>query len=119
MSKEKRESVTVKPFSNFAGQLAMVQVVFSGAGMTNHMCPKNAAEKIPNILVSVNENECTTGDSLLPTYKELFNSTVSPMRQDKGSNDDAHIIIADGHKSRFNGQVLRFCEEKKMEQFII
>ena len=40
LAKENRESVTVQPFSNFAGELAMVQVVFAGAGITSHYVPK-------------------------------------------------------------------------------
>ena len=91
LSKENRESVRVQPFSNFARHLAMVQVVFAGAGMTNHMCSKSAAEKIPNLLVSVNESGCTTGDTLLAAYKELFNSTISPMQKDKGSQEETHV----------------------------
>ena len=88
--------MTVQPFSNFAGELAMVQVVFPGAGMTNHMCPKNAAEKIPNLIVSVNKKGCTTGDTLAAAYKELFDSAISKMRKDKSSSEETHIIIADG-----------------------
>ena len=118
LSKENRESVTVQPFSNFAGELAMVQVVFSGAGITNHMCPKNAAEKIPNLFISVTEKGSTTGQSLLPAYKHLFDTSISTMRQARAT-DEAHVIIAEGHKSRFEGNLLRFCVENKMEQFII
>ena len=28
-------------------------------------------------------------------------------------------MCADGHKSRFDGKVLRFAEERKMDQFIL
>ena len=65
LSKENWESVTVQPFSNFAGELSMVQVIFAGADMTTHMSPENAVEKIPNLLFSVNESRCTTGDTRL------------------------------------------------------
>lgn len=44
-------------------------------GMTTHMCPINAVEKIPN-LVTVNESGCTTGDTLFAAYKEL-NKTIT------------------------------------------
>ena len=51
--------VTVQPFSNFAWELAMVQVIFSGACITSHMCPASAAEKIQNLLISVNQSGTT------------------------------------------------------------
>lgn len=37
MSTENRESVTVQPFSNFAGDLVMCQVIFSGQGMSRYV----------------------------------------------------------------------------------
>ena len=64
ITKENRESVTVQPFSNFAGDLAMCQVIFSGSGLTSHMCPKNAAEKIENLIISVNDTGYSTGETL-------------------------------------------------------
>ena len=118
LAKENRESVTVQPFSNFAGELTMVQVVFAGAGFTSHMCPKSAAGKIPNLLISVNQHGCSTGDTLYSAYKELFATVISPRRQ-PGKEDEAHVIIADGHKSRFDLQVLKFSEEIRLEQFIL
>ena len=81
LGKENRESVTVQPYSNFAGELAMVQVVFAGAGITSHMCPQNAADKIPNLLISVNQYGCTTGETLYAAYKELFEAVINPRRQ--------------------------------------
>ena len=54
MTKENRESVTIHPFSNFAGELAMCQIIFSVSGMTSHMCPAADEEKIDNLLISVN-----------------------------------------------------------------
>ena len=115
--KENRESVTVQPFSNFAGKLAMVQVIFAGAGMTTHMCPENAVEKIPNLLVSVNESGCTTGDTLFAAYKKL--STIIATKREEKGKEDTHVVIADGHKSRFDAQVLRHCEEHTLDQFIL
>ena len=82
-SKENRESVTVQPFTDFAGELAMVQVIFAGAGMTTHMCPENEVEKIPNLLVSLNESGCTTGDTLFAAYNEL-STIIATKREEKG-----------------------------------
>ena len=77
----------MQPFSNVAGELDMVQVIFADAGMTTHMCPENAGEKIPNLLVSVNESGCTTGDTLFAAYKEL-NTTITAKREEKGKEND-------------------------------
>ena len=108
----------MQPFSNFACELAMVQVIFAGAGMTTHMCLENAVEKVPNLLVSGNESGCTTGDTLFAVYKEL-STIIATKREEKGKEDDTHVVIADGHKSRFDAQVLRHCEEHTLDQFIL
>ena len=55
MTKENRESVTIHPSSNFAGDFAMYQIIFLGSGFHPHMCLPAAAEKIENLLISVNE----------------------------------------------------------------
>ena len=95
LSKENWESVTVQPFSNFAGKLIMVQVIFAGTGMTTHMCPENAVEKIPNLLASVNKSGCTTGVTLFAAYNEL-STIIATKREGKGKEDDTHVVIADG-----------------------
>ena len=71
LTKENRDCVTVQPFSSFDGDLAMCQVLFSGAGHTSHMAPELAVEKISNLLVTVNEHGVTTHKSLLSACKEL------------------------------------------------
>ena len=115
MTKENRESVTIHPFSNFAGELAMCQVIFSGSGMTSHMCPTAAEKKIRNLLISVNEKGCSTGETLLAAYKEL--TTI--IAKKKGQTEQRDIIIADGHKSRFDGKVMDHCDGNFLEQFIL
>ena len=64
-------------------ELAMVQVIFAGTGMTTHMCPENEVEKIPNLLVSLNESGCTTGDTLFAAYNEL-STIIATKREEKG-----------------------------------
>ena len=118
LSKENWESVTVQPFSNFAGELAMVQVIFAATGMTTHMCPENTVEKIPNLLVSMNKSGCTTGDTLFALHNEL-STIIATRREEKGKEDDMHVVIADGHKLRFDAQVLRQYEEHTLDQFIL
>ena len=107
--KENRECVTVQPFSNFAGDMAMCQVIFSGSGMTSHMCPPAAAEKIDNLLVSVNESRCSTGETLLAAYKQL--TTIIAEKNGEREESETDIVVADGHKSRFNVNIIDHCEE--------
>ena len=113
LSKENQESVTVQPFSNFAGGLTVVQVIFADAGMATHMCPENAVEKISN-LVSVNESGCTTGDTLFAANNKLSTITATK-REEKGKEDYPNVVIADGHKSRFDAHVLRHCKEHTLD----
>ena len=70
VTKENHECVTVQPFSNFAGEMAMCQVILSGSGLNSQMCPPIAAGKIDNLIVSVNESGCLTGETLLAAYNE-------------------------------------------------
>ena len=122
ISKENHESVTVQPFSNFAGDLAMCQVIFSGSGLTSHMCPQNAADKIENLIISVNDSGCSTGETLYSAYKEL--TKVIERRKGaregaEGVKDEVDIIVADGHKSRFNSQVMEHCANNDLDQHIL
>ena len=56
LTKENRECVMIQPFTNFKGDQALCQVIFSGSGHNSHMCPIVAKEKIPNLLISVNKS---------------------------------------------------------------
>ena len=111
LTKEKRECVTVHPFGNLKGDHALCQVIFSGSG--HSMCPKTATDKIPNLLISVNDSGCTDHNTLNAAYTEL-NQQVQERQQEKPI-----VIIADGHKSRFGSDVMKTCEETKMEQYLI
>ena len=82
------------------------------------MCPKSAADKIPNLLISVSQHGCTTGDTLHSAYKELSDAVITPRKQ-PGKEDESDVIIADGHKSRFDLQVLNLCRDSVLEQFIL
>ena len=73
----------------------MVQVIFSGSGLTSHMCPQSAADKIPNLIISVNESSCTTGGTLLAAYQEL-GKIISEKRMEKGEEEEEHVLLADG-----------------------
>ena len=81
------------------------------------MCPPVAAEKIKNLLISVNERGSTTGETLHAAYKQLTAIIEENKEDNDGSETD--IIIADGHKSRFNPRVMEHCDENSLGQFIL
>ena len=113
VTKENRECITVQPFSNFAGDTAMCQVIFAGKGLTSHMCPEAAAEMIENLLISVNENGVTDHNTLTAAYKQLsdaitLRNVTLPV-----------VIIADGHNSRFGEDVMSHCTKTHMDQYLL
>ena len=48
-----------------------------------------------------------------------MSTIIATKREEKGKEDDTHVVIDDGHKSRFDAQVLRHCEEHTLDQFIL
>ena len=111
--KENRDCVTVQPFSSFQGDLAMCQVIFSGAGITSHMAPEVADTEIENLLVSVNESGVSDHKTLLAGYK-----TLDSVLEARGVKRPV-VILADGHASRFDEGVMSLCQKKNMRQFIL
>ena len=69
LTKGNCECVTIQPFTNFKGNQALCQVIFSGSDHNSHMCPKSAAE-ILNLLISVNDSGCNNHTTLHAAYKE-------------------------------------------------
>ena len=74
LKKENHKCVTIQPFRIFKGNQVLCRVIFSGSGHNSHMCPKSAAEKISNLLISVNDSGCTDHTTLHAAYKELEKS---------------------------------------------
>ena len=107
LTKSNCESVTVHPFSNLAGETLSMQVLFSGAGLTNQMAPE-ASEKIPNLLVTVNKSGFSDHNTLLDAYK-LVNSVLTEKEVPRPV-----IVVADGHGSGFDETVLSFLQEALM-----
>ena len=104
LTKSNRESVTVHPFSNLAGEELCTQVIFSGAGLTIQMALQST-KKIPNLLVFVNKSGVSDHETLLALYKEL-NHILTEKEIPRPV-----IVIADGHGSRFGESVLSFLQE--------
>ena len=76
------------------------------------MAPKEAVEKIDNLLISTTDNGCQDHTSLLACYK-LFDKYL-----DRTGIERLVVLTSDGHSSRFDFETLKFCNEKKIRLFI-
>ena len=105
---ENRECVTIHPMINMEGDVMSCHAIFAAAGITSHMAPDEAVDKIENLLISTTEHGMgsQTGKSLLRFYQELDKDLTR--RQVKRTV----VVLTDGHSSRFDLEVLKFCHEK-------
>ena len=83
MTRENRESVIVHPFSTFAGDFAMCQIIFSGSGFHSHVYASAVAEKIKNLLIAASEAGSFTGETLLRAY-QFLTSIIKENKQNIG-----------------------------------
>ena len=111
-SSENRECVTVHPTINLNGEVVSCHVIFAGSGISSNMAPVSAVESIQNLLISVTEHGSQTGKSLLRFYQELDKTLTS------NKITRPVVVMTDGHSSRFDLEVLRFCDEKQIFQFL-
>ena len=109
---ENRECVTISPMASLSGDICMCHVIFPSSGIKSNMAPKKAADSIENLLVSSTENGFITGKACCKFYEE-FDKFLT-------ANDVERpvVVLTDGHSSRYDLEVLRFCEEKKICQFV-
>ena len=88
MMRENRECVTINPVVSLSGVICVCQVIFC---ITNQMAPKEAVEKIDNLLISTIDNGCQDHTSLLACYK-LFDKYL-----DKAGTERPVVLTSDGH----------------------
>ena len=112
MIRENRECVTIHPFATFAGNILMCHIIFASQGITSHMAPSKAVNKIENLLISSTENGVQDHNSLLDSYKLLVRILT-----EKGVQRPV-VVLSDGHSSRFDCHVLQFLQENSMRLFI-
>ena len=108
LQNENRESVTIHPFVSFSGEVCMCHVIFAATGITAHMAPQEAVDKIQNLLISNTERGSQDHTSLLAAYKKF----------DQYLSSHNIVILSDGHTSRFDYEVLKFLKEKSMHLFL-
>ena len=95
-----------------SGLVCVCQVIFGTTGLTNHMAPKTVVDKIDNLLISTTDTGCQDHTSLLSCYK-LFDKCL-----DEKKTERPVVLTSDGHSSRFDYEILKFCHEKKIRLFI-
>nr|XP_047129891.1 uncharacterized protein LOC124809920 [Hydra vulgaris]XP_047129892.1 uncharacterized protein LOC124809920 [Hydra vulgaris] len=112
MIRENRESIAICPVVSLAGEIVVSQVIFAGKGITSHMAPKTAVKNIKNLIISFTEKGSQDNYSLLDLHKkfDIYLSEENIQRP--------VVMLADGHSSRFDYNVLHFLHEKKINLFI-
>ena len=110
LKKENRECVTIEPFVCLDGEVTMCHVIFPAKCITDQMAPKEAVENIKNLLVSTTKSGYQDHQTCLETYKLLNRITANKKRP--------IVILTDGHSSRFNPEVMKYCRKKQLNQFL-
>ena len=109
---ENRECVTIAPMVCLNGEVCMCHVLFASKGLKSNMAPKEAVDAIDNLLVSSTENGFMTGKACHKFY-EAFDKYLTQENVKRPV-----VVLTDGHNSRYDIEVLRFCEEKQIYQFV-
>ncbi len=106
MVREKRECMTIIPEVSVSEMICICPVALGTQGITEQMAPKEAIEKIGNLLISTTKHGCQD-TSLLACYK-LFDKYL-----DKHGILRPVFLTSDGNSSRFDFEILQFFSEKK------
>ena len=83
-----------------------------GKDISAHMAPKEAVERIPNLLISTNDSGSQDHSILLSAY-QMFDCYL-----DKNNINQPVVVISDGHSPRFGSDVLTFLRGKNVRLFI-
>ena len=109
---ENRECVTIAPMVCLTGEVCMCHVIFASKGLKANMAPKEAVDAIENLLVSSTENGFMTGKACEKFY-DMFDTYLT-----QNNVQRPVVVLTDGHSSRYDIEVLRFCKEKQIHQFV-
>ena len=90
----------------------MCQVIFKAIGITSAMVPKEASEKIPNLLISTAENGVSTHETFLAAMQE-FDEYLEEKQIERPV-----VLLSDGHSSRLEYDVLAYLQSRKINLFI-
>ena len=95
------------------GCLYVPHVIFASGGIKSNMAPKEAVESIPNLLISSTDNGFQTGRTCLKFY-QMFDNYLTDNEISRPV-----VVMSDGHSSWFDSEVLHFCQEKQICQFLL
>ena len=76
------------------------------------MIPEEAIKEINNLLISLTKNGVQDGSSLLDAYR-YFNECI-----EKRGVQKPVLVLMDGHSSRFDYDVLKFCSKNNIHLFV-
>ena len=105
---ENRDCVTINPFVTLSGTVPLCHIVFKGSGITSQMATEKAADDIDDLFISTTENGAQGLKSLLSVYKHL-----DRVIKQRGIRKPV-LLLADGHTSRFDLDVMTFLQEKEV-----
>ncbi len=106
---ENRECITIDPIVSFSGDVVQCHVIFPAKYITSRMALRQAVQKIPNLLISTTDSGYQEGCTLLDSINSFDNYLIVQRPV---------IMMCDGHSSRFDLDVLRFCQDKQICLFL-
>ena len=109
---ENRECVSIEPIISLNGDIVMCHVLFSADAIKSNMAPKAAVDNIDGLLISATERGFQTGKSCLRSYQQFDKYLIDANIQ------KPVVMLTDGHSSRLDLEVLRFCEQKQIYQYV-
>ena len=109
---ENRECVSISPLVTLGGDIPICHIMFASEGIKSNMAPSEAVRGIHGLLISSTEHGFQTGKSCLEFYK-LVDEYLT-----ENAIERPVCVLTDGHSSRFDVSLLRFCQEKQILQFV-
>ena len=80
----------------------MCHVIFSSKYNTDQMAPKEAVENIKNLLISTTQSGYQDHQTCL----------------ESANKKRLVVILTDGHSSKFNPEVMKYCRKEQLHQFL-
>ena len=111
-TRENRECVTIEPFVSLSGSLDVCHVIFPAKCITSQMAPETAVKQIRNLLVSTTESGYQDHNTCLAVHKTFKKAILEK------EGKLPVISLTDGHSTRFDPEVLRFCRKSEINQFL-
>ena len=119
-----KDQMTIHEMANAEGAFGPWHLLHDAAAHMENMAPANMAD-MGGGLVSTTAAGQQTGESLLEYYKVFNASLEKELSSSFTCIDDGKwkvtkpiMIVADGHASRYDANVLQYCEDEELYQCI-